>query len=752
MKRSVTIKKNKTLLLLILTTLFALFLIQQNDKPFIGVFVEDNNNNFHVIALHDLGWGWHNDIYVGDKIELIDGEHPAENNIVMDTGRIEQAETVTVNQDGESMAYQVDYDSIIKQQGLIYFLIPTLYFILCFFVSLILYKNYTSKSSFTLIQLVLLLGIGYLGSSLSLKLIPIGLMIVTITLLLAPVLFLHFVYQFMEEKGVTWFSKKILYFLYIVAMTIIFIDRFRLIQLPIKEVLLFTFVIFLLVIGWILIKGYFTKKSDEIQSTYNWIINALIIALAPYVLLYAIPHLIFGRILIRGEIAILFIFLVPVVFLYLIITGKMYLIKTHIKQFTYYVTLSTVFTLILSVFFYFIVDAEMSFSEWGLSFLLTFSIILAGFYVKNNLDRRLRTSLFVEKDYYQKSLYRFSETLKDLGNTDGILTVFKRELEDVLSAKAIVFKQINRHHRQIEIEQPYQSVVKKIERKQLRVGKVIQSRNKFTITIGETDQYYIVCFGTLSDGRRLKADEHDWLSTLAYFSSVSLENMMEIEDLLAQLKNNQSTKSNWVNRLIFNWSENERKRLAGDIHDSFLQDIIILKRKIDDGNIKNEQLMDLKQDLDDIIFSIRETCQELTPLLLSELGLSASLTELINKSNFRSNIHFSIKMDESFCEDKITLEYKQVIYRTIQELVNNAIKHSEATTASILLKLNKQHIEFIYQDDGIGMDLVSNQKSEGNMGLVGMKERIHSFNGRIRFESEQGLGLKVTAEIPIIDV
>ena len=730
----------------------AIYLIQQNTKAFIGIFVSTNSDNeVQVYGLDDLGWGWQNEIRSGDIIELIDGNDSSDNKLVNEYGRIEQVETLTIRRDGEVSTYQIDYNSVLKSQGIIFFLIPTLYFLLCLLLSLILYKNQTNKSSFVLIHLMLLLAIGYLGSSLSQKLYPSGLLIVTFTILTAPILFLHFVYYYMAEEEVVWFSKKNLYLLYIVSAIILLIDTFKLIQLQSRDFLLFTFFILLIIIGWILIKGLYIHKSYDVQSTYKWIINSLIIALAPFVFLYAMPLLFLDTIFIYPEIAMMFIFVIPILFLYLITTGKMYLIRIHIKQFNYFLVLSVVFTLIISMIYYLMTDEKLEVSNLGLFFGLTVLVVLSSFYIKKYLDRHLRTSLFVEKDYYQKSLYRFSESLKDERSSDGILSVFQRELEDVLSAVNVVFHQIDRNDEKIKVDRSYQGSFKKLKKKQFRIGKIIQSEGQFVITVGETDQYFTVCFGTLANERFLNAEELDWLSTLAYYSSVSLENMMEIEELLSQLKNTQSSQPNWVNRLIFNWSEDERRRLAADIHDSFLQDVIILKRRISDLNL-DDQVLELEQDLEDIIFSIRETCQELAPPLLSELGLSASLSELIHKANLRSNIHFSININPAFHELSIPLDYKQMIYRTIQELINNAIKHSQAKVATVKLKVANDQVELEYQDNGVGMDPETKEKPVSGMGLLGMQERIRSFNGLIHFESKQDEGLKVTVKVPFNDV
>ena len=100
----------------------AIYLIQQNTKAFIGIFVSTNSDNeVQVYGLDDLGWGWQNEIRSGDIIELIDGSDPSDHKLVNEYGRIEQVETLTIRRDGEVSTYQIDYNSVLKSQGIIFF-------------------------------------------------------------------------------------------------------------------------------------------------------------------------------------------------------------------------------------------------------------------------------------------------------------------------------------------------------------------------------------------------------------------------------------------------------------------------------------------------------------------------------------------------------------------------------------------------------------------------------------------------------
>jgi two-component system, NarL family, sensor histidine kinase ComP len=95
-------------------------------------------------------------------------------------------------------------------------------------------------------------------------------------------------------------------------------------------------------------------------------------------------------------------------------------------------------------------------------------------------------------------------------------------------------------------------------------------------------------------------------------------------------------------------------------------------------------------------------------------------------------------------------DYNQAlsIYRVLQELLNNADKHSEATHVSVNMWEENQTIYIDYRDNGKGFDLQTLYKKSNSMGLSGLKERIASLNGNVDFISKEGKGLQVHITLP----
>ena len=175
-----------------------------------------------------------------------------------------------------------------------------------------------------------------------------------------------------------------------------------------------------------------------------------------------------------------------------------------------------------------------------------------------------------------------------------------------------------------------------------------------------------------------------------------------------------------------------------------LREVDNITEKVEDPQIKVE-LFDLKERMLDNIHLIRETCNELRPPFLSELGIIESIQLLFDQTKLRSNFMLNFELDPSI--QIINKEYELPLYRVVQELLNNAMKHSEASVVNISLTQPNQNLVLIYQDNGIGMDMTKLKDSFKTIGLSGIKERIKSISGTMEINSTPDNGMKVLIEI-----
>lgn len=202
------------------------------------------------------------------------------------------------------------------------------------------------------------------------------------------------------------------------------------------------------------------------------------------------------------------------------------------------------------------------------------------------------------------------------------------------------------------------------------------------------------------------------------------------------------------------WYEQERKRFADEIHDTVLQDLVILKRNVellrkeDQVLHMKNNLFELEEDILDIVQSLKEIGYRLYPPLLSELGLQqalkSSVTKLQNHTN--SNIDIHLLFDHEFTS--INREIDLALYRSIQELLINAINHSKASSLTIKISVDDEVI-LEYIDDGIGMDTERLFKDGSQIGFMGIKGRVQNLNGKIEIDSALNKGLQMMIRIPI---
>ena len=234
------------------------------------------------------------------------------------------------------------------------------------------------------------------------------------------------------------------------------------------------------------------------------------------------------------------------------------------------------------------------------------------------------------------------------------------------------------------------------------------------------------------------------------------------ERKLNQLKVEELTKQNFEERMrqkkvqasqIVEGQEEERKRIAKDIHDGIGQMLTALKFNIESIDIENkektvEKIAYLKALTSDLIKGVRTATFNLTPPELGDHGIFPALQKMTTELSKLTGktILFKNKTEENIRFDSLA---ETNIYRVTQEAVNNAIKYADANY--ILVTINYSHpiLSVVIDDDGKGFDdsilsQLPKNNSEGGMGLFFMKERIDYINGRLFINSELGKGTRVT--------
>ena len=200
--------------------------------------------------------------------------------------------------------------------------------------------------------------------------------------------------------------------------------------------------------------------------------------------------------------------------------------------------------------------------------------------------------------------------------------------------------------------------------------------------------------------------------------------------------------------------EEERKRIAYELHDDTAQYLSILKMELDSliqsGQIRDPKILAklqfLEKDASRAFDDVRRYSHELRPGVLEHLGLQAALEQMADDINKLKQLPVEVKVDGR--EPQVSEDIKLGFFRIAQEALNNARKHSAATRVLVRLKYSDHLIQMTVQDNGTGFDMqkvkARNQASvRGSMGLTSMQERARLIGADLKIESEPGQGTKV---------
>ena len=204
--------------------------------------------------------------------------------------------------------------------------------------------------------------------------------------------------------------------------------------------------------------------------------------------------------------------------------------------------------------------------------------------------------------------------------------------------------------------------------------------------------------------------------------------------------------------------EDERRRIARDMHDSLGQQLTALRLKLAslktdlcrNGVVDNaiERLQDLGKWLD---AEVNFLVWELRPTALDDLGLAAAIENYIHEWSRHSSIAAEFhagRLGRTRLDGNMEIH----LYRIAQEALNNAAKHSGARNVNILLERRIDQVVLVVEDDGAGFDLEevrSSQRSSGGLGLKGMWERAAIIGGKVEIESSPGKGTTIFVRVPV---
>lgn len=207
-------------------------------------------------------------------------------------------------------------------------------------------------------------------------------------------------------------------------------------------------------------------------------------------------------------------------------------------------------------------------------------------------------------------------------------------------------------------------------------------------------------------------------------------------------------------RTIISTEEKERKRFAADLHDDLAPILSTIKLYTDllkKGDLKNINQSDAIKNIDELVEMSLRTTKEISnnirPNILQDFGLADAITEFCNYLKETKALNISLTTENYKIKERGIEE--SVLYQAVKELMNNTIKHAQATKINIDLKSFDNHIILYYRDNGIGFNIKEASTSKSGLGLYNIFNKLKSINGTYDMHSEPNKGMFILISLKL---
>ncbi len=273
---------------------------------------------------------------------------------------------------------------------------------------------------------------------------------------------------------------------------------------------------------------------------------------------------------------------------------------------------------------------------------------------------------------------------------------------------------------------------------------------------GKTSHEGFLLLGPRLSGGELMSNDFRVLEVVIRQAGAALENEFLLDQLTRRTR--QITE---LHRQVERVREEERKRIARDLHDNTVQSLVGINYQL--ANLRtrvnentSEELSGLQNNLRHVLREVRQICADLRPPALDSLGLMPALQARILE--IKSQAAFDVVFDwdpESLSNINGSDERELFIYRFVNEAIINIQKHACAQNVHVTLQVSdEKDITVVVEDNGIGFEPPTNLEllvSEKHFGLVGLYEQADTLGGKLQIESAPGKGCRILAVLPGIN-
>lgn len=736
---------------------------------YIGMNLNQNQDGqWEISAVDDIGWAGHQGIQTGEILVEVNHMPPEEHQSIRRFGVMGDINQLTTRAEGVESEYTT-FPTTNPDTFLYHTIIPSTVFLILFVLSTIIYARRKEDGTAIILSLFFLnIGLGYLSAGASARADLLARFIAGLSFMMTPTLFLHFLLSYFLRYKIYFIRTWTLIVMYGINLSIVFIDSISFFfsiggfysVIRNTQLVLFSFEIFGCLL--ILVFYYFRYRKTIHKPIFQNMIFGIVVSFFPFILLTALPSTFFGLDIIPPPVSAVFIVFLPIFFLYLVLTNRLFDIDFINSRLRYYMFISFLLTtLIIGPLALIITD--ISIVRWIRIALSIFAACILFFYLEERFA--FKPILMSKKHNFQDRLDQFTKDISHILKREELDTRLINEVKEALPVSSVSLVQFYKEDTSFKLIEGDPGFPEHGFRYQYKenmsvneAGDVVRLAKGRCFIISERhDTLHILWVDNKLNHTPFNQDEISWLKTIAHYTGIVYQNFQLIEGVTEELKqsmyqNNEAP--SWLLRLLFNLSEKERARLAYDLHDSALQEQLVWYRKVEElleeeplSHSTHQTLDQVKDGLLDVVQQIRDTCTFLRPPFLKETGVVEALQHLMDY--YRLHANFFITFEASQFSKKLDHEHSLAIYRIVQELLNNALKHSHAQLVQFDLKSEGDMVVLNYKDDGVGLPQHELHNNSQSMGLAGIRQRVRSLKGEVEFfsSSEGGFELAMVLQI-----
>lgn len=696
--------------------------------PFVNIALHETNGQLIIAKPYYTEWAQLQNIEIGDILLNIDQQPAATHPDIQKYHHVIEAKELSIlKSDGTVHTVTIKHQDI-PEELFTFIIFPMLYFVLS--IGVTLYIRRRNKGNFLTTLLILFLlsvSLAYISSIASSRDNLIGDLVIKHCIILCLVILIHFLQHYFHYLYIKWpfFDARPLYILPILVLcSDIAFTMNPNIHIVTSTMVLALFGLLVLCVICILLTSYLQTRSSKIRL----IAIAFIIPFLPFLLLFAVPEILGYPVILSPEFSALFLLFIPFSFIFIQVNERLFDIEYQLSRFRYYSGLAFFSAFMLTIPLILLLNETMSITKLTAVFLLLFIGIIASFYLKEQLDFKHRKIIFSSNGDYVHNLYAAVNRIGNARNQQDLVARFTNEIYVKLGTSAFTIDTIT-------------------DDLPLSRGEMVIEYKRIQLVLHDTADEKIV----LTISHTLQKEELLWLELLALYFSMFVDSLKLIEDLvndIQRMKVASNTQLPWLDKLLWNIIEKEKTILAQELHDTILQEQLHLARELDilanSPIIEEAKVLAIREQLLDASQDLREYCENLSPPLLDTFGLQVALKKLVQKVKIRADFLLDAQIERVHFQD-VTLHL--VVYRLVQELLNNAIKHAQATEVSLRLIAIEHGFVLQYDDNGVGCNIEDLMQSSTSMGINGIRERVRAFNGEMQITSKTKEGLHIVIQI-----